>query len=412
MIDISKVSKSAGRWIARTTFRLCDHLIPKDNRIVLVTRPDGDDQGVSICFELQRIRWQGRIQWLVRGNPGDCVEWQARRGLGNVGIQFCRKHTLTGLWSFFRARWVFYTHGAFFNYQPPNRKTIVNLWHGMPIKRIWRGVPGSEVPLSTYLLSTSPFYSDVLMAASGFSSERMLVTGLPRNDFLIARRAEASSTIDRLKGRAKHLIVFMPTYRTSKLGLISEDGIETDHILGLDKMEVGLLHSWLKENACKMIVKPHPMSVHMGTSFQDDEQWSLVDDGVLFREGLGLYELLGQADLLVTDVSSVFVDFLITERPQIFYFPDLKRYQETRGLLLNPLEDYIPGPISHNFVELREHLNEWISGGDTWVEKRRRLRALMAPLSEDSAAASILDAVGIRRIESPEGIINPSMRGS
>jgi hypothetical protein len=39
------VLKISGRWVASNIFRLCDYLVPKDKRIVLVTIPDGDDQG-------------------------------------------------------------------------------------------------------------------------------------------------------------------------------------------------------------------------------------------------------------------------------------------------------------------------------------------------------------------------------
>jgi CDP-glycerol glycerophosphotransferase (TagB/SpsB family) len=145
-----------------------------------------------------------------------------------------------------------------------------------------------------------------------------------------------------------------------------------------------------------MIVKPHPMSINAGKRFTDDAQWAMIDEDILFQEGLGLYELLGQADLLVTDVSSVYVDFLITGRPQILYFPDKERYEETRGLLLQPLGDYAPGPIAQSYDELEKSLDVWMSGEDLWRERRRRLGDLMVPRSARSAAESLLSALGIR----------------
>ena len=39
---------------------LCLHaLVPKDDRIVLVTRPDGDDQGAPLCLALEKLHWKG-----------------------------------------------------------------------------------------------------------------------------------------------------------------------------------------------------------------------------------------------------------------------------------------------------------------------------------------------------------------
>jgi CDP-glycerol glycerophosphotransferase (TagB/SpsB family) len=282
-----------------------------------------------------------------------------------------------------------------FNYAPPRRKLVVNLWHGMPIKKIWRGVPGSELPMSTFLISTSAFFSDVLMKASGFGAERLLATGLPRNDFLTEVRPEAVDIVARLRGQADRLIFFLPTYRNSARGFKTQDGTETNTVLGLNAADAELLHCWLKEHRCKLIVKPHPMSINAGKAFEDDEQWAMINDHVLFGLGLGLYELLAQADLLVTDVSSVYVDFLITLRPQILYFPDLQRYENTRGLLLQPLADFAPGPIAQDFTQLRYFLDVWLAGDDSWRERRERLRDLMIPPSPRSAAKRLLTSVGI-----------------
>jgi len=399
MIRRAGAIKVGARTIAAAVFRLCDYLVPKDNRIVLVTLPDGDDQGVSLCLALEKLRWKGEIHWLVHQDAAPFGEWQQRRGLGNVSICFSHLYSLRGIWAYFKASYVFYTHGALFNYAPPKGKLVVNLWHGMPIKKIWRGVPGSELPLSTYLISTSVFFSNVLIEASGFSSHQLLVTGLPRNDFLTMARPKSVEVVTRLRGDAKRLIFFMPTYRNSARGFMTHDGTETNTVLGLSEADAQQLHSWLKINHCKLIVKPHPMSINSGKPFEDDAHWAMIDEHTLFENGLGLYELLAQVDLLVTDVSSVYVDFLITQRPQILYFPDMQRYMETRGLLLDPLEDYSPGPIAQTFSELQNCLDVWLSGDDCWLARRTQLRDLMIPGSAQSAAEALLAALAIHASE-------------
>jgi CDP-glycerol glycerophosphotransferase (TagB/SpsB family) len=396
MNKLATVLKNSLRLFAAGVFYACDYLVPKDDRIVLVTRPDGDDQGVSLALALEKLHWKGKIHWLVHQDPAPFAEWQQRRGLGKVNICFSYLYSLRGIWAYFRAYCVFYTHGALFNYAAPKGKLVVNLWHGMPIKKIWRGVPGSELPLSTYLLSTSAFFSNVLVQASGFNHDRLLETGLPRNDFLTAARPASVEHVARLRGGADRLIFFMPTYRNSVRGYMTKDGIETNTVLGLSEADARQLHSWLKKNHCKLLVKPHPMSINVGKPFEDDGHWAMIDEQALFKHGIGLYELLAQVDLLVTDVSSVYVDFLITQRPQILYFPDMERYEATRGLLLHPLEDYSPGPIAQTFSELQTHLDAWMAGDDGWQARRRQLRDLMIPASRQSAAESLLAALAIR----------------
>jgi CDP-glycerol glycerophosphotransferase (TagB/SpsB family) len=388
-LDIGLLQRCVRR-IAAQFFRACDYVVPKDKRIVLVTQPDGDDQGASICLELKRLGWDGQIHWLVHCDPRPFRDWQLRRGLGGVEIRFFYLYSFRGIWSYLRARCVFYTHGALFNYSPPNSKVVVNLWHGMPIKKIWRGVPGSHLPLSTFLISTSPFFSDVLMKASGFGPDRLLSTGLPRNDFLTRARPTAAAIAERLRGDAEHLIFFLPTYRVSVRGFKTVDGTETNSILGLSETDAERLHGWLKAQRCKLIVKPHPMSINAGKPFINDDLWTMVDEQSLFNEGLGLYELLAHADLLVTDVSSVYVDFLVTEKPQILFFPDIEKYEKTRGFLLQPFADYAPGPIARSYDELEFYLDQWISGEDSWSARRQQLRALMVPPSPRSAAEALL----------------------
>jgi CDP-glycerol glycerophosphotransferase (TagB/SpsB family) len=224
---------------------------------------------------------------------------------------------------------------------------------------------------------------------------RLLETGLPRNDCLTSALPESVEFAARLRGDADHLIFFMPTYRNSVHGFLTQDGTETNTVLGLSEADAQQLHSWLAINRCKLLVKPHPMSINAGKPFEDDAHWAMIDEQVLFKSGLGLYELLAQVDLLVTDVSSVYVDFLITQRPQILYFPDMERYKETRGLLIHPLEDYSPGPIAQTFSELKSCFDVWVSGDDGWQARREQLRDLMIPASPQSAADSLLAARAI-----------------
>jgi CDP-glycerol glycerophosphotransferase (TagB/SpsB family) len=86
---------------------------------------------------------------------------------------------------------------------------------------------------------------------------------------------------------------------------------------------------------------------------------------------------------------------LVTQRPQILYFPDMQRYEETRGLLLHPLEDFAPGPVVRTFPDLLAQLDAWISGEDPWQARRAQLRDLMIPASTQCAADSLLAVLEI-----------------
>ena len=60
-------------------------------------------------------------------------------------------------------------------------------------------------------------------------------------------------------------------------------------------------------------------------------------------------------DILISDYSSIFFDFLITGRPIVFYVPDLKEYESGRGLYV-PVNT-LPGIVSSDLDEVASSLD-------------------------------------------------------
>ena len=58
---------------------------------------------------------------------------------------------------------------------------------------------------------------------------------------------------------------------------------------------------------------------------------------------LPVEQLLPAVDLLIGDYSSIIFDFVLLERPMLFFMPDHAEYLKRRGLYLDPVE--LPGPI-------------------------------------------------------------------
>lgn len=56
---------------------------------------------------------------------------------------------------------------------------------------------------------------------------------------------------------------------------------------------------------------------------KDDEKLK----GCLVSPRLDTNEVLSVTDVLVSDYSSIFFDFLVTDRPIMFYIPDLEEYK-------------------------------------------------------------------------------------
>lgn len=99
------------------------------------------------------------------------------------------------------------------------------------------------------------------------------------------------------------------------------------------------LYKYIDKDRYQVLFKPHQIV------YKTLREKGLLQD-TFVPATIDTNALLGITDILVSDYSSIFFDFLATDRPLLFYIPDLDIYTEERGLYL-PV-DTLPGPISQD----------------------------------------------------------------
>jgi len=120
----------------------------------------------------------------------------------------------------------------------------------------------------------------------------------------------------------------------------------------------------------KIIIKIH----HMDYINNIIEEYNLfnnikvINNEFFEKNEVMLYELLGMADKLITDYSSVYIDYLILDKPIGFFIPDLKKYSNDRGFYENNLNESLPGPILEQDNDL---INFIINNEDNYSQKRK-----------------------------------------
>jgi len=70
-----------------------------------------------------------------------------------------------------------------------------------------------------------------------------------------------------------------------------------------------------------------------------------------------LYPLLGNTDFLLTDYSSVWIDYDILNKPIGFVMNDIEEYRNDRGLMFDDLEKQLPGSILSNTNQLFDFIS-------------------------------------------------------
>lgn len=355
---------------------------PRRNHAVIWGWPDYEDNVITLEQALQETRVDRVI--LLMSDPQTPPTWK----LGRKTIRVKKNSAAGWLWFCF-ARYVFFTHRCFIR-QFPSNVLAINVWHGMPIKKIGWLLDGDEGISSRYTLATSTFWGKI-MDSSMRSHGVVLPLGLPRNDRLFSNRSEVFKKLG--LPEEKRLLAWLPTYRKSIRGDLRTDGIESGNVFEMPDIDPDELNAFLESRNAVLLVKPHPMA-----AFDASRSWShllIVDDAWLRERSLSLYEFLGATDLLISDISSVVIDYLLLDRPIIHAFSDLEAYESSRGFTVEPIKSYLMGPVVTNARELRNALEAVFSGNDPEAVKRRNILELSHRHRDGGATRRLLETIGL-----------------
>jgi CDP-glycerol glycerophosphotransferase (TagB/SpsB family) len=300
---------------------------------LICTWPDFDDQGLAIERELLARGMQ--VAWL-------CHDKQIQSVHTSHALEVIHRGTARSVWHYLRARYIYYTHGVYGYARPPSKKVVVNLWHGMPLKKL--GVVDGTSPMRfTLTPAIGPLFQDVLREIWEAPRQHVIITGLPRNDRMLEARLTRSQALP-VQPNQK-LIVWLPTYRRSVVGQIRCDidvaTLKAGHVAGLDVTD---FQQMLVDLDAVCILKLHPMASR--SDYPPSSGRLLVWDEAALREHeMTVAQLLGSSDALISDASSVWIDYLLLGKPIVFAFGDIASYTAGRGFIRPELLTELPGPL-------------------------------------------------------------------
>lgn len=368
--------------ILRRLIQQCYRLTPKFNYAVVWGWPDYEDSVIALEQGLQKSRVRKIV--LLMTCPDSSPFWEP----GQKTIRI-RKNSPAGFLWFCFARYVFFTHPCFTR-EFPKSVVAVNVWHGMPIKKIGRLIANDPVIAAPYVLATSPFWGEIMERSIAIEGTAISV-GLPRNDRLFSSREKVMEKLG--LSCNMRLLAWLPTYRKSVCGLPRTDGTEAGNVFEMPDIDTDKFNKFLKSKNTILVVKPHPMAAFFG-----GKTWSnllIVDDAWLKERRLSLYEFLGATDLLISDISSVVIDYLLLDRPIIHAFADLKEYENSRGFTVEPIADYLVGPVVTCEQELCTELDQLLAGNDAFARKRREIRTLSHSHLDAGSSQRLLKTIGL-----------------
>jgi CDP-glycerol glycerophosphotransferase (TagB/SpsB family) len=152
----------------------------------------------------------------------------------------------------------------------------------------------------------------------------------------------------------------------------------------------------LKDHDIFLFIKLHPNQYYN----QQNHQYSnikVMTHAEFMKYDIPINRLLAMTDALITDYSSVAVDYMLLDKPIAFTLDDMEAYKAGRGFVFENIIDFLPGRMIYTKEEFASFLNEISAGIDSSKDKRDKLFSLMHEYHDDNNCKRILEKVGISK---------------
>lgn len=296
--------------------------------------------------------------------------------LNKNGYEAYMYHSLKGIWYALRGKvYLFDNYSKDINFWQSAGSLKINMWHGIPLKKIQadnifdkfrhpknlfeklKNFPRniSDEKPSHYVLTTSENLKTIF--SSAFRTKNVFTSGYPRTDYLISKcidniflkkektEFDFVQNFKEIHGDSATVIYYMPTFRDSEINFF-------------DIMDLDELQKFLSEYKILFCVKLHPKS-KLKKEFLNIKKKKFKNIFVVDADS-DPYVLLKITDVLVTDYSSIYFDFLLVDKPIIFFDYDKEEYIKKSRELYFDYEDMTPGKKVKNMKELMEAVKSYI----------------------------------------------------
>lgn len=387
-------------------------LVRRDDRLTLVMGRPGpvfaDNSKYQFTF-LSRQRAEGeRVMFLA----GNCHVAEQINGAGGEAVVH---PTFRSLQLVARCGWLFVDMADWYNFgvYPLSRGgRVVQLWHGAPLKHIeldlyrsrldklpWLG--RTFLSLQKAMVGRYPQFDCVVTTSSRFTeaafrgafrAKRFANTGYPRNDVLLPSDGSdrskdclvainldraAFDAVEQAKRAGLRVVLYVPTYR-------KDGGTPFDRHLNLER-----LSAFAQAQRLLIVLKGHPLMRVPGGMERHE---NVIEYGCQ----ADVYPLMPLCGVLVTDYSSIYLDFLLLDRPIVFFAYDLDDYLKRDSGMYFDYREFAPGPICFRQDELERAMEQTLGaeGADPFAEKRAQIRAFTHDHVDDQSARRVREACG------------------
>tara|TARA_B100000945_G_scaffold317698_1_gene321054 strand:- start:3840 stop:5090 length:1251 start_codon:yes stop_codon:yes gene_type:complete len=281
------------------------------------------------------------------------------------------------------------------------KSIVVQLWHGVPLKKI-KNDDEINNNLNNFLIFARkiffkifPFFDekyDILISSGKITTQRYMTafrlsrskifeTGFPRSDIIKSEKLSLNKDqIMNYKSNNIHkLILYAPTHRAEGK---SHFNIFSDYNL-VD------FNKFLKDNHSLLFIKLHFYEDYEKIMIMIENQSNIV----ILNNNIDINRILFNMDILITDYSSVFYDYLILDRPIIFTPFDIDEYQTHDRELYVDYNQEVPGPVCLDWGDVKLELKKLFNQNDSFLSKRKKCYNKYFKYSDDQNTKRVINSV-------------------
>lgn len=347
----------------------------KKTRIVIESKPDFSDNGRALSDYMVEKGYNRKYQiiWLV-AEPREYKKYRTK----NVKFvlsdgRWHKQRTVRAYFYSLTAKYILFTHSFRWIEKKVEGQIYINLWHGCGYKAS-RRAEGNEnvfdyclVPGKVFVKTKSEFFD--------CPEEKVIPIGYPRYDLYKKDNKNVDKYFKSLNDEPRKNILWMPTFVQSKDLIYYENPIPS--IIGLPLInsiyDMDRLEKMCEEANVNLIIKRH----RIGSKLKGDTDENKKDSHVFYLDNerldemdIQLYEMISKSDALITDFSSVAIDYILVDKPIGFTLDSIDDYANTRGFAFEDPKKYMPGEHLYKLEDLGEFLKHVAEGKDLGKEQR------------------------------------------
>lgn len=286
------------------------------------------------------------------------------------------------------------------------RKNItIELWHCVAVKgmKLMSKLDKTAKPLKNidYFNSYSDFLTNIDNAQIGINYNKFITFGAPRNDYLF-QKSKSLNKILNIKNEQKK-VIYVPTWRDKEI--IKKYNCSYDEFiekLSFNEFNLEKFNKFLEKHNIVFILKPHSFdNLFWKRIFKkiNLSNFRLLSEEILKKNNISeFYQVLNQTDILVTDYSSIYIDWLLIDKPIIFTPTDYDLYNKLRNIVLQPYDFWTPGPKCITQEDFEKEILKSLNNENYYKKERETIKNIFHKHKDGKSSKRVADFI-IKQIE-------------